>query len=197
MGKNPVTISMRRPRTQYREGKGHHHYDVRDLYVTSDRGIGGWSPASLATGVEKGWQQNQVAWPQRRVRDHGADYRNELRRFSRFEQNWDSYEALPFDDVVLERTRRVVGNLVRVGIPEPKLIPAASGSIILEWWTDFLRLEIDIDPEGEDSVFVELQDNSMSTEYVGHLSEITNGHRRVLNTALTYLAHLYHGRRGR
>lgn len=141
--------------------------------------IGGWSPASLPI-------ENQPVWTYQRAREGTKDFRSALREVAKLKANWDSYGAAPFDPIVIERARSLILYLVTNDVPSPRIIPAASGSLLLEWSTDLVHLEIDIDPVGEDSVFIEKKDGS-AIEYVGNLVEITELYRRELNSALTYL----------
>ena len=108
-------------------------------------------------------------------------------QFSRFERDWDSYDSPPFDLIVIERAKELVTKLLQHGIPVPNLIPASSGSIILDWRTEEVHLEIDIDPEGDDVVYISGQYITDEIEYIGPLDEISNGHRRTLNQVLCLL----------
>ena len=109
---------------------------------------------------------------------------DQIDQFSRFERDWDSYDSPPFDSIVIERTKELVTKLLQHGIPGPNLIPASSGSIILDWRTEEVHLEIDIDPEGDDVVYISGQYITDEIEYIGPLDEISNGHRRTLNQVL-------------
>lgn len=108
-------------------------------------------------------------------------------QFSRYERDWDSYDSPPFDLIVIERAKKLVTKLLQLGIPGPNLIPASSGSIILDWRTREVHLEIDIDPEGDDVVYISGQYIGGEMEYIGPLDEISNGHRRTLNQVLCLL----------
>ena len=168
-----MTITMTRPDSQF----DYEHQTVHRL--TSDDDIGGWSPASPPPRADVLWLR---PWG-----NDGVDYQERLQRFMDFEANWDSYGAPPFDYIVVERTKRLMNELLRAGVPVPNLIPAASGSIILEWWTETMRLEIDIDPMGDDSMYVEDPASGTSIEYTGLLSKIPDSYRKVLNDALVHL----------
>lgn len=174
-----MTNTMTRP-LGYRRGE--YRYRSPHLDVTMDASDRKWSLISPL-------REEQMEWPLHWVGEQVPDYRSRIQRFAQLSANWDSYDASPFDPVVVARAKELVTDLMRVGIPEPNLIPASSGSIILEWWTDILHLEIDIDPQGEDVVFIELQEGNTSAEYVGNLAGITNKYRRLLNTAFACLVY--------
>ena len=174
-----MTTTLERP-ALYRRSQYHDPSPYLD--VTMDAGSREWPQSSLPRG-------NQIEWPLHWVGECVPDYYSRMQRFTELGENWDSYDGPPFDQGVIARAEQLVTDLLRVGIPEPNLIPASSGSIILEWWTDILHLEIDIDPLGEDSVHIELEEIDISVEYVGHLADITNGYRRLLNTAFACLVH--------
>ena len=141
--------------------------------------IGSLSPASVLI-------KHQPGSSYLRTRESTADFLGALREVADLGANWDSYGAEPFDEIVVERAKRLIVGLVRNDVPPPRVIPAASGSILLEWSTDLLYLEIDIDPTGEDSVFIE-KETGGAVEYVGHLSDMNEFHTRELNGALTKL----------
>ena len=88
--------------------------------------------------------------------------------------------------MVVERARNLLEYLLINDVPPPKVIPAGSGSILLEWSTDLVHLEIDIDPIGEDSIFIE-KENRIRIEYIGSFFEIDDFHRKELNSALNRL----------
>lgn len=141
--------------------------------------IGSLSPASVLI-------KHQPGPSYLRTGESTADFLGALREVADLGANWDSYGAEPFDEIVVERAKRLIVGLVRNDVPPPRIIPAASGSILLEWSTDLLYLEIDIDPRGEDSVFIE-KETGGTVEYVGHLSDMNEFHTRELNGALTTL----------
>lgn len=112
---------------------------------------------------------------------------DQIDQFSRFEWNWDSYDSPPFDRIVIERAKELVTKLLQHGIPGPNLIPTSSGSILLDWRTKEVHLEIDIDPEEDDVLYISGEHIADEIEYIGPLNEISNSHRRALNQVLCRL----------
>lgn len=132
--------------------------------------------------------QEQNAQPAYRLPKDNLDILLDIiDQFSRYERDWDSYDSPPFDLIVIERAKELVTKLLQHGIPGPNLIPASSGSIILDWRTREVHLEIDIDPEGDDVVYISGQYITDEIEYIGPLDKISNGHRRTLNQVLCLL----------
>ena len=146
-----------------------------------DRDLSWVSPVSLSL-------QEQNAHPAYQLPKDNLDILlDQIDQFSRFERDWDSYDSPPFDLIVIERAKELVTKLLQHGIPGPNLIPASSGSIILDWRTREVHLEIDIDPEGDDVVYISGQYIADEIEYIGPLDKISNGHRRTLNQVLCLL----------
>ena len=142
------------------------------------------TPASVPDGSEARAHRQVLA------RSRVATFQQQqLKRISELSRNWDSYDSSPFEPTVIERTKRLVSQLVQRGVPEPNVVPASSGAIIIEWRTDNVRLEIELDPLGEDIVYVQAADQYQPVEYMGPINQITNGDRRALNRALAYLLH--------
>lgn len=156
-------------------------YLAAQLKVTHARDPSWVSPVSLSLQD----QNTQLAYPL--PKDNLGILLDKIDQFSRFERDWDSYDSPPFDFIVIERAKELVIKLLQHGIPGPNLIPASSGSIILDWRTREVHLEIDIDPEGDDVVYISGQYIADEIEYIGPLDEISNGHRRTLNQVLCLL----------
>jgi len=110
----------------------------------------------------------------------------EIAQLAQLEPDWDSYGAGRFDDHLIQRAREFLVRLASHKVPPPTVIPAASGSILLEWSTDQLHLEIDFDPMEEDAVFIQYG-TARAVEYFGKLFEMEEPYRRELNSALNYL----------
>ncbi len=76
-----------------------------------------------------------------------------LTEFAAFEEDWDSYGALPISDRAIDSARQLLLRLPRrlgeIGDAGPyALAPLASGGIQLEWRGNRRALEIEIDPGG-------------------------------------------------
>ncbi len=63
--------------------------------------------------------------------------------FEQFEDNWDSYDALPFKKGYLDFIRSFIEDL-RNDIPQPSVVPINDGSIQLEWDVNGKHLEMEI-----------------------------------------------------
>lgn len=172
MEEDTITIAMTqedlsRPLETYRSGG------------MTDHNLGGWSPASLLElrTINSAYRAPINVYPLLKI----------IEEFAGYESNWDSYDAPPFDPIVIDRTKDLVTQLALNGVPEPNLIPAGSGAIILEWLTSKVHLEIHIDPEDDDLVYISEQDTTHKVEYIGPLDKINNGHRQTLARVLSRL----------
>lgn len=82
-----------------------------------------------------------------------------LNQLSELKDNWDSYGAKP-----IERNAVLMAlNLIRVihnpQVPEPTIVPLASGGIQFEWHTAQKDLEVSLSPNGQASIYFEQAGN--------------------------------------
>lgn len=146
----------------------------------NDDKIRGWSPASHMG-------KRKINPSHRALIDNIYPLMEIIDEFAGYELDWDSYGAPPFDSIVLERAKSMIIYLSSHGIPRPNLIPASSGAIIFDWRTQVVHLEIHIDPEQDDLVYISDYELEDDFEYIGPLDEISNGHRQILSRALQLL----------
>lgn len=148
--------------------------------VINDNNVRGWSPASLMG-------KRKINPSQRPLIDNIHPLMEIIDEFADYGSDWDSYDAPPFDSIVLERAKSMIIHLSSHGVPSPNLIPASSGAIIFDWRTQFVHLEIHIDPEQDDLVYISDHELAEDFEYIGPLDEISNGYRQILSRALGLL----------
>lgn len=69
-------------------------------------------------------------------------------------ENWDSYGAGAPTQFSLERAWFFASKLVDDGLPIPDVFPTRRGGVQLEWHSDAISLEWEIDPLGATGVFI-------------------------------------------
>lgn len=85
----------------------------------------------------------------------------ELRRFQRFEANWDGYEALPLDQGVIESAERFLTQYLSQpgdGFDRPSLMPTAEGGLSIEWRRGDVEFALELVPGGAILVYAEQGD---------------------------------------
>lgn len=71
-------------------------------------------------------------------------------KFSRLKENWDSYGAKPIDKECIDKSLKIIEELIKLkstesfDIPNPFIAPLSSGGIQIEWERDERYLEINI-----------------------------------------------------
>jgi hypothetical protein len=76
-----------------------------------------------------------------------------LRPLVGLQRNWDSYDALPPSKASLDYAWSVGSALVDVGLPVPQVFPTATGGVQLEWHSERVSLEWEIDASAASGVF--------------------------------------------
>ena len=104
---------------------------------------------------------------------------------ARLTNNWDSYGAEPLSREILDRTRDFVSFLMSQNVPLPDIAPASSGAIFLNWRSEDIEIEIELDPEHDDSVFARY--GTTLAEYEGPIAGISGFEKETVEVALTRL----------
>ena len=143
-------------------------------------------PATADTTAMKGWTPENLPLPNINTPDMNNYLQTLLDRITEYttlKRNWDSYDAPPFNQTLIDRTKHFVTVLTSKGIPPQHIIPAP-GTIISEWSNDSIHLEIHLDQDEDDLIYIEHRLIGQQTEYIGPLTEVNNRLRTELNNAL-------------
>lgn len=82
-----------------------------------------------------------------------------LDEISKFEKNWNLYDADPLPTEVIEEARRILIDLDKVGLPQPFVAPTAAYAIQFEWDNDCFYLEMEVKPAKELKIFMADEDD--------------------------------------
>jgi len=77
-----------------------------------------------------------------------------LQSLAELNANWDSYGAIPPSPAALERAWHYASALVERGLAMPEVFPTRSGGVQLEWHTESVEFEWEIDTDGATGVFI-------------------------------------------
>lgn len=69
--------------------------------------------------------------------------------FKTLEPNWNSYDAVPISDVLIDRATKILSNIDSENPPKPFVTPVPAGGINIEWNTSSLFLSIKVREEGD------------------------------------------------
>ena len=70
-------------------------------------------------------------------------------------RNWDSYNAPPIESQAIGRVLHILEEAIDLDMPRPAVVPTVKGGVQLEWHTNGLDLEIEIEPDSGGSIFYE------------------------------------------
>lgn len=82
-----------------------------------------------------------------------------LDEISKFEKNWNLYDADPLPAEVIEEARRILIGLDKAGLPQPFVAPTAADVIQFEWDNDCFYLEMEIKSAKELKIFMADEDD--------------------------------------
>ena len=70
----------------------------------------------------------------------------ELRDLLALAPNWDSYGAPVIDAAVAKKVAVILNVLAQEGQPRPGLVPTSVGGIQIEWYTNRIELQLELEP---------------------------------------------------
>jgi hypothetical protein len=96
-----------------------------------------------------------------------------FRQISNLPYNWNSYGAHPIATEIIEATKRLVGEGLRLGLPVPGVAPASGSAMSVEWETDLGELIVEIEPNTVITYLLTLEADG--SEYEGLLEDNSFG----------------------
>lgn len=149
------------------------HALAADLSYDPDE-IGTWGAVShLPLSPVIGWSNPSVVTVRIPANSPGwiSSTISRLKKLSELSENWDSYGAKPVEKNAVLMALNLIGAIYSARVPEPAIVPLASGGIQFEWHTPQKDLEISLSPNGQASVyFEEIGKPLVSSE--GNLSDL-------------------------
>ena len=96
---------------------------------------------------------------------------SKLNELSELQDNWDSYGARPIESSSMLMALNLLKVIHNVRVPEPTIVPLATGGIQFEWHTARKDLEIALSPNGQASIYFE-QTGTPPTYSDGKISDL-------------------------
>jgi hypothetical protein len=87
-----------------------------------------------------------------------------LRKLLSLPQNWNSYGARPIQPQNVDSAVQLLHQLAGQNTPQPIVVPTVRGGVQLEWHTDGIDLEIEINEPGRFQVLYEQPSKDMELE---------------------------------
>jgi hypothetical protein len=80
---------------------------------------------------------------------------SKLEKLSELSDDWDSYGGKAIERDALLMALNLIGAIYSARVPEPAIVPVATGGIQFEWHTRQKELEISLSPNGQASLYFE------------------------------------------
>lgn len=96
---------------------------------------------------------------------------SKLEKLSELSNDWDSYGAKAIERDAVLMALNLIGAIYSAHVPEPAIVPVATGGIQFEWHTPQKDLEISLSPNGQASVYFEEVGNPV-VNFEGNVSDL-------------------------
>lgn len=98
------------------------------------------------------WPRRTAQWiPVTSVMDEAASWsrsaRDRVQALARLEENWNTYGSPAISPEAVSEALKLLTDIARLGMPEPKIVPVSGGGLQMEWANGRSEIEIEIFPD--------------------------------------------------